>query len=75
MSEASEHGLPEHQGPRKRVARLLTGGTLVMRAGAEGALLPDVYAHDLIRELPVLRRRRIFIYGETEKRDIGSSKY
>lgn len=43
-------------GPRKRVALLLTGGTLVMRAGAEGALLPDVYAHDLIRELPVLRR-------------------
>ena len=40
----------------KRVALLYTGGTLVMRAGPSGVLVPDEVAHDLVAELPVLAR-------------------
>jgi L-asparaginase len=35
---------------------LHTGGTLMMRPGSSGSLEPDAYAHDLVRELPVLSR-------------------
>ena len=40
----------------KRLVLLFTGGTIMMRPGAGGALEPDVYAHDLVAELPVLAR-------------------
>ena len=40
----------------RRLALLLTGGTLLMRQGVDGLLEPDAYAHDLMRELPVLQR-------------------
>lgn len=43
-------------GHKKTVGLLLTGGTLVMQAGAHGALEPDAYRHDLVAELPVLDR-------------------
>lgn len=41
---------------RRKVMVLHTGGTLMMRPGNTGALEPDAYAHDLVRELPVLSR-------------------
>lgn len=41
---------------KSRIALLLTGGTLLMRAAEDGALEPAAYAHNLLSELPVLRR-------------------
>jgi len=41
---------------KKRVALLLTGGTLLMKPSPGGALQPDAYTHDLLHELPVLER-------------------
>lgn len=44
------------KGPvRKRLLLLHTGGTLMMREG-EGPHTPDVYARDLVAEVPVLER-------------------
>lgn len=40
----------------KRVALLLTGGTLLMREAEDGALEPAAYTHNLLSELPVLKR-------------------
>ncbi|MCS6900343.1 MAG: asparaginase [Myxococcales bacterium] len=40
----------------KRVVLLLTGGTLLMKEGEGGALEPAAYTHNLLSELPVLRR-------------------
>ncbi len=39
-----------------RTALLFTGGTILMREGEAGALLPDERARDLVDELPVLGR-------------------
>lgn len=40
----------------KRIALLLTGGTLLMRPAEGGALEPSAYTHNLLSELPVLKR-------------------
>lgn len=39
-----------------KVLILHTGGTLMMRGGDPSPLVPDVYTHDLLTELPVLRK-------------------
>jgi L-asparaginase len=40
----------------KKIALLLTGGTLLMKAAEDGILEPAAYTHNLLQELPVLRR-------------------
>lgn len=39
----------------KRLLLVHTGGTLMMQRAEEGTLLPDVYARDLLAELPILK--------------------
>jgi L-asparaginase len=39
-----------------RLLLIHTGGTLMMRGGNPEPLAPDVYTHDLLAELPVLRK-------------------
>lgn len=39
-----------------RLLLLHTGGTLMMRGDEDATLVPDVYTHDLVAELPVLRK-------------------
>jgi len=39
-----------------RLLLIHTGGTLMMRGGTPAPLAPDVYTHDLLAELPVLRK-------------------
>jgi L-asparaginase len=39
-----------------RLLLIHTGGTLMMRGGDPAPLAPDVYTHDLLAELPVLRK-------------------
>jgi L-asparaginase len=39
-----------------RLLFIHTGGTLMMRGGSPAPLAPDVYTHDLLSELPILRK-------------------
>jgi L-asparaginase len=45
-----------HYPPDVRLLILHTGGTLMMRGESDAPLAPDVYTHDLLAELPVLRK-------------------